>query len=213
MAESPFSTQLKCLKVIGFHSGFDSKAKTALHVACSLLIVFAMMSELYAVMLNFNDVLTAAEAFGPFSAELICLSKFLSFYCFKRKFYSLIERVEALTGWSDDSNILTSLKSSLSKQRNRSRQSSFKSDGWASSWPWSTCFLEHSRLPFTFRSQWSKDRSTWYSSEQLSTLKCMTLKRTRLTCRLSLTTRQAGQHTWQLMRWWEPQLLSLSWLM
>lgn len=113
MVESPFSTQLKCLKVIGFHAGFDSRAKTALHVACSLLIVFVMMSELYAVVLNFNDVLAAAEAFGPFSAELICLSKFLSFYCFKRKFYSLIERVEALTGWFDDSNILTSLKFSL----------------------------------------------------------------------------------------------------
>lgn len=68
-----------------------------LYLASFLAIAVTTMSALNFIVQNFRDILASAEAFGPFSTEVISIVKFVTFHYRTAKFCSMIEKAESLT--------------------------------------------------------------------------------------------------------------------
>lgn len=94
------SLQLEIFELIGLQQFHPSKYLMffhALHILSILSMVFATLTEFFFIALNVKDILSSAEAFGPFSTEIISLTKYLTFFIWKDKFYSLINQIRDLS--------------------------------------------------------------------------------------------------------------------
>lgn len=94
------SIQLKCLEVIGFRRYPPWKYSTLINAYYSfniIVVALCMCSELNFVLQGYHDILGSAEAFGPFSTEVISIAKFLTIYYRKDELFSLIDQVEELS--------------------------------------------------------------------------------------------------------------------
>lgn len=110
MDGSLFSIQVKCFHIIGFYRAKSTKREKlfrALQVSGIVCIALCLASEIYFLVENFTDVMASAEAFGTLSTEIITLSKIITFYFWKEKFYQLMDEIKTLSEQSDNVNSQT----------------------------------------------------------------------------------------------------------
>lgn len=97
MSGTSFSIQFKCFNAVGFKQVEPSKLFHVFHMTSLLLLALSLVSEMSFIVLNSHDILASAEAFGPFATVLNAFAKFVTFYVWKEKFYSIVAQVQALS--------------------------------------------------------------------------------------------------------------------
>lgn len=100
MDGSLFSIQVKCFHLIGFYRNDLIRHQRLFHaiqILSVICIAFCLLSEIYFVVENFQDVIASAESFGTLSTEVITLTKLITFYFCKEKFYQLMDQIAALS--------------------------------------------------------------------------------------------------------------------
>lgn len=100
MSGSLFSIQVKCFHVIGFYRKDRIRHQRLFHaiqILSLFCIAFCLLSEIYFVVENFQDVIASAESFGTLSTEVITLTKLITFYFWKEKFYQLMDQIAGLS--------------------------------------------------------------------------------------------------------------------
>lgn len=92
-----FEIPLKCFGVTGFKKSDKYprivKAIQLYFIAASSYCVFS--GSLF-VAQNYNDVMAAAEAFGPTATTLIALGKHVVLYYYLDEFYALMDKIKEL---------------------------------------------------------------------------------------------------------------------
>lgn len=97
MSGTSFSIQFKCFNAVGFKQVERSKIFHVFHITSLLLLTLSLISELSFIVQNAHDILASAEASGPFATVLNAFAKFVTFYVWKEKFYSIVAQVQALS--------------------------------------------------------------------------------------------------------------------
>lgn len=95
----PFSTQIECLKFVGFNREASKRFPKLFRLFQCLdiyFVLFAFLGECFFIAKNFDDVLASAECFGPLATMIIVLPKFLTYIIYEEKFYKLMDTIKAL---------------------------------------------------------------------------------------------------------------------
>ena len=95
-AEDFMSLQVKCLKLIFCQREAWRFTKYTV-VIFSLSTIFLLFSEAFFVVINFKDVLEAADAVGTFLTGLLGLVKYFTFLRNKSGFYKLMDKLNELS--------------------------------------------------------------------------------------------------------------------
>lgn len=103
-SDSLFALQVKGLQIIGLLRDEDIKNKTfnrMLHFCCLFSITFCFTFEGYFIANYYSDILGSAEAFAPFSSEIITYVKFSTIYFSKEKIYEIMDQLKKMALESD----------------------------------------------------------------------------------------------------------------
>lgn len=109
MEESQFIIPVKCFQLVGFSSGAELRYPKLFHLFQAINIIVVMtcgISQIYFIQQNLKDVLASAESFTPLSIQVITLSKILTFYTQREKFYKLMDDIKSLSGKLSVSELL-----------------------------------------------------------------------------------------------------------
>lgn len=92
-----FFIQEKCFNLSGFRNvkKFQSILK-CLQTSYIFVLFYCVFSESVSVLQSFDNVLVAAETFGPIATGLIAVSNILSFAFSMEKFFSLMGKLKVL---------------------------------------------------------------------------------------------------------------------
>lgn len=100
MEISQFVIQKKCLQLIGLQRDELTNFPKIFNFVQLLNIssmIFCVQSEIFFISVNFSNILATAEALTPISLEIITITKIITFWVSKQKFYQLMDRIKKLS--------------------------------------------------------------------------------------------------------------------
>lgn len=102
--KSQFSIHLKCIRLVGLINSNSPRMVTFFAIFYPTALIFSLLSMLLFIIKNRNDIISSADALGPFTTGIISLSKFLSFHFFRSDFFKIIDSLDSMADKSKFSN-------------------------------------------------------------------------------------------------------------
>lgn len=100
MEKSQFSIQLKCIRMVGLINEKSPRLVKFISKFYPAALTYSLFSMLLFVARNYNDVVSSADALGPFTTGVITLSKFLSFQYYREEFIRIMNLLDSMADYS-----------------------------------------------------------------------------------------------------------------